>query len=306
MKKEKEIKNLSASIRARLTNKSGQARQPFAELLQYYAMERFLYRLGQSQYRDQLILKGALMFVVWRVSEGRATMDIDLLGRFDNKLTKIEGIIKDVCRAEVSPDGLFFDPDTVKVKKIKEGADYEGIRVKFTGFLERSRVPMQVDIGFGDAIYPKPQIIDYPVILDFPKPKLRGYPIETVVAEKFEAMVKLGALNSRMKDFYDVWLMTRQFNFEGESLVKAFEKTFARRKTALPEKPPFFVDEIYKERSDQQVLWRGFLNTIKMKHAPNVLNEVVKLIESFLEEPVGALFKKEAFRSQWKAPGPWQ
>ncbi len=305
MKKEKEIINLSASVRARLTNKSKETSRPFAEILQYYAMERFLYRLGETEYRDWFILKGALMFSVWRVNESRATIDIDLLGQFENRTGKVESIIKDICRTEVPDDGLLFDPDTVKARKIKEGAEYEGVRVKFTGFLERSRIWMQVDIGFGDSIYPRPKIIDYPVILDFPKPRLKGYPIETVVAEKFEAMVKLGVLNSRMKDFYDVWLMIRQFDFEGESLVKALEKTFTHRKTAFPDKPPFFVDTIYKTNSDQQELWRGFLNTLKAKHSPGTLSEVAKLIEAFLEKPIKALAQKKGFDGKWKAPGPW-
>lgn len=306
MKKEKEIKNLSASIKARLTNKAKETHRPFAEILQYYAMERFLYRLGQTEYKDWFILKGALMFAVWRIYESRTTMDIDLHGQFKNKVVEIETIIRDVCRAEVPIDGLLFDHRTVSVRKIKEGAEYEGIRVKFTGFLERSRIPMQVDIAFGDAIHPKPQIIDYPVILDFPKPKLKGYPAETVVAEKFEAMVKLGVLNSRMKDFYDVWLMTRQFDFEGESLMKALEKTFERRKTALPDKLPFFVDSIYKPSSDQQELWHGFLNTIQAEHAPRSLGEVAKLIEAFLEKPIKALTQQKTFSGKWKAPGSWR
>jgi hypothetical protein len=306
MKNENEIKNLSASIKARLTNKSKETSRPFSEILQYYAMERFLYRLGQTEYRDWFILKGALMFAVWRVSESRATMDIDLLGQFDNRIAKAESIMKEICRAQVAGDGLLFDPDTVKVRKIKEGAEYEGVRVKFTGFLERSRIWMQVDIGFGDTIYPKPQIIDYPVILDLPKPRIKGYPMETVVAEKFEAMVKLGVLNSRMKDFYDVWLMIRQFDFEGESLVKALDKTFTHRKTMLPDKPPFFVDSIYETNSDQQELWRGFLNILKAKHAPATLSEVAKLIEAFLEKPVKALAQKKGFDGKWKALGPWR
>ena len=126
----------------------------------------------------------------------------------------------------VTPDGLMFDPKTVKGQKIKEGAEYEGVRVKFRGFLERIRISMQIDVAFGDVIYPKPKIINYPVILDFPKPLLRGYPVESVVSEKFEAMVKLGLLNSRMKDFYDIWLMLRQFDFDGSKLTEALKRTF--------------------------------------------------------------------------------
>ncbi len=301
----KEIKNIEASVRAKLTNKAEETNRPFSEILQYYAMERFLYRLSQTEHIDKFILKGALMFTVWQVPLRRTTMDIDLLGRLENQISKIESIIKDVCRQKVAPDGFIFDVATIKCQKIKEGADYEGVRVKFMGFLERARVSMQIDVGFGDAIYPKPQVIDYPVILDFPKPHLKGYPIETVIAEKFEAMVKLGSANSRMKDFYDLWLLIRQFDFEGESLARAIEKTFTHRKTVMPGKPPLFAEEIYNEESNRQVLWSTFLTKNKIKNAPVTLSEVAKLIEAFLEKPIKALAQKRGFDGKWKAPGPW-
>ena len=302
----KEIKNIEASVRAKLTNKAEETHRPFSEILQYYAMERFLYRLSQTDHVDKFILKGALMFTVWQVPLRRTTMDIDLLGRLENQIPKIESIIKDACRQNVAADGLLFDVATVKCQKIKEGADYEGVRVKLMGFLEKARISMQIDVGFGDAIYPKPKMIDYPVILDFPKPHLKGYPIETVIAEKFEAMVKLGSANSRMKDFYDLWLLMRQFDFEGKSLAASIEKTFAHRKTAMPDKPPFFAEEIYNEKSNRQALWSTFLTKSKIKNAPVTLSEVAKLIEAFLEKPIQELAQKKSFDGKWKAPGPWR
>lgn len=302
----KEIKNIEASVRAKLTNKAEETHRPFAEVLQYYAMERFLYRLSQTEHVDKFILKGALMFTVWQAPLRRTTMDIDFLGRFENKIPKIETIIKDVCRQNVAPDGLLFDVSTVKCQKIKEGADYEGVRVKFMGFLERVRISMQIDVGFGDAIYPKPQLIDYPVILDFPKPHLKGYPIESVIAEKFEAMVKLGSANSRMKDFYDLWLLIRQFDFEGERLARAIEKTFTHRKTIMPAKPPLFAEEICDEKSNRQAFWNAFLTKSKIGNAPVTLSETARLIEAFLEKPVKALTQKKGFAGEWKAPGPWR
>jgi len=164
---------------------------------------------------------------------------------------------------------------------------------------------MQIDVAFGDVIYPKPNSIDYPVILDFPKPHLKGYPIETVIAEKFEAMVKLGSANSRMKDFYDLWLLIRQFDFEGESLARAIEKTFTHRKTIMPDKLPFFAEEIYNEESNRQALWSTFLTKSKIRNTPGTLSEVAKLIEAFLEKPIKALAQKKDFDGKWKAPGPW-
>ena len=170
----KEIKNIEASIKAQLKNKAKKVNRPFAEILQYYGMERFLYRLSQSKYADKFILKGALLFTVWDIPERRTTLDIDFLARFDNEVTAIETVIKDVCNVEVNPDGLKFDPKTVEGRIIKEDADYEGVRIKFIGFLDRAHIPMQIDFGFGDIVYPKTKIIDYPVILDLPRPQLKG------------------------------------------------------------------------------------------------------------------------------------
>lgn len=255
----KDIKNIEASIRARLQNKAKETNRPFSEVLQYYGMERFLYRASKSSYIDKFILKGALMFTVWHIPERRTTLDIDFLAKYDNKIAGIEKMVKAICNIKVIPDGLIFDSKTVRGQRIKEDADYEGVRVKFTGLLERSRIPMQIDIGFGDNIYPKPKTIEYPAIVDFPKPKLKGYPPESIISEKFEAMIKLGLLNSRMKDFYDIWLMMRQFDFEGVKLVEALKRTFKQRKTALPENKPLFDEEIYDEESDRQTLWKAFL-----------------------------------------------
>ena len=193
----------------------------------------------------------------------------------------------------------------MKGQRIKENADYEGIRVKFLGFLDRSRIHMQIDIGFGDTTYPKPKLIEYPVILDFSKPHLKGYPAESVVSEKFEAMIKLGLLNSRMKDFYDIWLMMHQFDFEGSKLTEALRRTFAYRKTEVPEGKKLFAKEIYDEKSDRQTLWKAFLNKGDIKHVPEKLSSVAKEIERFLYEPLNAINESEKFDARWKASGPW-
>ena len=270
----KDIKNLQASVKARLQNNAKETNRPFSEILQYYGMERFLYRFSCSKYADKFVLKGALMFTVWQVPERRTTLDIDFLANYD--------------------------------KRIKEEMEYEGVRVKFIGLLGRSRIPMQIDVGFGDAVYPAPKVIDYPVILDFPKPHLRGYPPESIVSEKFEAMVKLGLLNSRMKDFYDIWLMMHQFSFNGLNLVEALKKTFKRRKTALPKDKPFFVEEIYDEKSDRQTLWRAFLKKGDIKLAPERLSDTAREIENFLTEPVDAVNSNYEFHKVWDISGIWK
>lgn len=302
----KEITNIQASIRARLQNKAKETNRPFAEVLQYYGMERFLYRFGRSKYADKFILKGALLFTVWQIPERRTTLDIDFLARYDNQVASIEAVIRDVCDVSVEPDGLIFEAKTIQGRKIKEDADYEGVRVKFKGFLERAHIPMQIDVGFGDVVYPKTKVIDYPVILDFPRPQLKGYPAESVISEKFEAMIKLGLLNSRMKDFYDSWLMIRQFNFNGLDLAETLKRTFEHRKTDLPAGKPLFAEEIYDEKSDRQTLWKAFLRKGNIKHAPETLAITAKEIEDFLIEPLDAIHKGKEFVSEWKAPGPWK
>ena len=300
-----DVKNIEASVRARLQNKAKETNRPFAEVLQYYGMERFLYRFSRSKYAEKFILKGALMFTVWQVPERRTTMDIDFLAQYDNQVAKIEEVIKEICQTKVVPDGLTFDSMSVAGRKIKEDADYEGVRIRFRGFLERARIPMQIDVGFGDAIYPKPRAVDYPTILDFPKPLLKGYPAESVVSEKFEAMVKLGLLNSRMKDFYDLWLMTGRFDFDGAKLAEALKRTFAHRKTELPAKPPLFAEEIYDETSDRQTLWKAFLQKTQIRHVPQELKEIARTIEGFLSEPIKSIYGHLEFNAQWKASSAW-
>ena len=288
----KNIKNIEASVRGRLQNAAQDTKRQFTEMLQYYGMKRFLYRLSKSEHAKQFILKGALMFNVWNVPARRTTVDIDFLAYADNAIPKMEKIIREVCETEVVPDGVVFDSKSVKGEKIKEDADYEGVRVKFRGNLGTARIPMQIDIGFGDAVVPKPKVIDYPVILDFPKPHLVGYTFETVIAEKFEAMIKLGALNSRMKDFYDVWLLIRQFTFNGTSLADAIERTFKNRRTELPKAIPFFASEIYNEQSDRNRIWKAFLEKNGIR-APEKLKDAAEAIENFLQPVVESIIAGE-------------
>ena len=223
-------KNVAASVRARLANQARHSGRPFQEVLQYYGLERFLYRLSKTKHRARFVLKGALMLRVWDTPASRPTRDIDLLGYLDSEIATLEAVARDVCDIEVEDDGLRFNADTINGERIKEDADYKGVRIKLTGYLERSKIPIQLDIAFGDVMHPGDDERDYPTILEFPPPNLRTYPRETVVAEKFHAMVFLGTVNSRMKDFYDIWLLARQFDFVGAELAAAIDKTFRNRK----------------------------------------------------------------------------
>jgi hypothetical protein len=208
--------DLGASVRQQsLLNRSRAEGRPFQELLQYFAMERFLYRLAKSPFADRFVLKGALLLTAWRAPLSRPTMDIDLAGRSSHELEHIRALTGKVCEFKTEPDGIEFNPASIEVSRIKEDADYEGVRVRFRATLARARIPMQIDIGFGDVIVPQPIIVEYPALLEFPPPVLRAYPKETVVAEKLEALTMLGLLNSRLEDYYDLALLARLYPFDG-------------------------------------------------------------------------------------------
>ena len=298
------VKNLAASVHARLQNLARATKRPFQELLQYYAMERFLHRLSKTPYRTRFVLKGALMLHVWKAPLARATKELDFLGHLDNSLENLEGVIRQVCAADVEPDGMVFDAATVKTERIKEDADYEGVRVRFVGLLGRARVAMQIDVGFGDVVTPAAETITYPALLEFPAPELSGYPRETVVAEKFQAMVYLRTLNSRMKDFYDVWLLASQYAFDGALLAKAIAATFANRATAIDMAPIAFTPD-FTEQGSTLAQWTAFRNKLPNTECPTKLSNVVTILAGFLLPIARALASGESFDRHWSPGGPW-
>lgn len=295
-------KNIAASVRQKLLNLARNDKRPFNEILQYYAMERFLYRLSQSVYADRFILKGALMLRVWRSPEFRPTMDIDMLGRTSNEEASLVAQIRDVMAVDVVPDGLTFDPESIKSERITEDADYEGIRIRFRGLLDSAKINMQVDIGFGDIVYPGPEKSYLPVILEVPAPQLLCYSRESAIAEKFEAMVKLGSLNSRMKDFYDIWLLARQFQFDGEKLAEAIRLTFEKRGTSIPQGVAAFEQSFIDAK---QVQWEAFHKRLQQEHAPKAFRDVVAVVEEFLAPIAALLSQGNPQFSRWPASGPW-
>ncbi len=297
-------KDVAASVRQRLLNNAKATNRPFQEVLQYFAMERFLYRLSKSPHADRFVLKGALMFTLWGAPATRPTKDIDFLARMENSVDAVVPIIRAVCAEEVEPDGLVFDESTVEGKLIKEDADYEGVRVTFRATLQNARVSMQLDLGFGDVVFPGPEVAEYPVILELPAPQLRAYSRETVVAEKFEAMVKLGQLNSRMKDFFDVWLLSRRFDFDGARLAIAIERTFRNRKTSIPAEA-LALTRAFADDPTKQAQWAAFLRRSRLDWAPSDLHLVVEAIRGFLQPVVAALGEGRAFELGWRAPGLW-
>jgi len=298
-------RNIAASVRQKLKNQAIQGKRPFAELLQYYAMERFLYRLTQSEHAGQFILKGALMLRVWQSpqfsTQFRPTMDIDMLGITSNEIDDICAQVTDIISVEAD-DGLIFDSATIRGERIKEDADYEGVRVRFTGTLDNARVNMQIDVGFGDIIHPEPIEAELPTILDSPAPRLLCYSRESAIAEKFEAMIKLGMLNSRMKDFYDIWFLCRQFKFDGSELAVAIRLTLGNRGTEIPELITAFTDEFVKTKDKQ---WAAFHKRLGHDHVPVDFAEVVTDVKVFLQPIASALFVGKPFSQKWSISDSW-
>ena len=303
--KKRQVKDMATSVHQRLLNKSRQTGRPFNELLQYYAMERFLYRLSRSAFSDRFILKGALMLIAWKAPVSRPTRDMDFLGRIDNDLGAIAGAVRDVCSTDVEPDGLEFNPEAIEAERIAEDADYEGVRVRFQGNLGSVRITMQLDIGFGDKVIPRARRIKYPTIIEMPEPVLTGYSMESTIAEKFEAMVKLGPLNSRMKDFFDIWLLSRLYQFAGETLVSAISSTIKTRSADISQYSSVFSAEFMADEFKAKQ-WDAFLRRTAIESAPSEFSAVVGQISIFLGPPAKAVADGTAFRKSWKPGGPWQ
>jgi len=260
--------NFAASVRQRLLNLRDKTGEDFNALPTQFAIERFLYRLSQSPLADRFVLKGAMLFRVWSGSLHRPTKDVDFLGSGEATTTAVAAMIRQIITTVVEDDGILFDADSVQVEEIRENQEYGGIRVTFTATLEKAVIPLQADIGFGDAITPAAEDRVYPVLMDMAAPRLLMYPVETVIAEKLEAVVKLGMINSRMKDFYDLLVIFRQYPYDDRLLIRAVAKTFARRGTPLPrEIPPGLSDEFGSDPTANR-LWREFLTRMKLENQP--------------------------------------
>jgi hypothetical protein len=273
-------RNLAASIRDRLLNKARAEKLDYNLLLTRYALERMIYRLSISAERDRFLLKGALLFDLWFDVPHRPTHDADFLGFGSAEIPQVEAVFRDICRIEVD-DGIVFDPDSVKAAEIRKEANYAGVRVTLMGMLDKARCPVQADIGFGDAVVPGPDEVDYPVLLaEMPAPHLRVYPRYTVVAEKLEALTSLGMLNSRMKDYFDLWVLMRYSEFDMQILIRAVAATFDRRQTRVPNGVPVGLSEEFANDPLKKKQWNAFLR--KNSIAPKPLSEVVTDLRDFL------------------------
>lgn len=295
----REVRNVGASVRARLLARARAEKADYQILLTRYALERLLYRLSVSTHRDRFILKGALLFVTWLHDPFRPTRDLDLLGYGVNDAETMADTFKAICSTQVADDGVNFDVEGLTAEPIREDMEYGGVRVQTYAVIDGARIPIQVDIGFGDIITPGPVEIAYPVLLDSPAPHIRAYPVVTVVAEKFNAIVVLGIANSRLKDFYDLWLISSTFELDGAELSAAVQRTFERRETPMPADVPIGLTRFYAEEWD--VRWKAFLKREHMNAAPGDLNQVLEDLRRFLVPLKTPL----STNSYWPVGLPW-
>jgi len=299
-------KNRVASILARLRNQATEEGVSFNQVLQFYAIERFLWRLSQSSHAESVVLKGALLLKTIGIPRARPTMDIDFLRKGRSDSASLIALVRDCANIENGEDGISFDSKTISAQAITKDAEYQGTRVRVAARLGTVRLSVQIDFGVGDAVVPRPKLIEYPVLLNQAGLTILAYPIEAVVAEKFQAMIELEAANSRMKDFYDVYTCSRHCDFEGGTLVRSLTATFKRRSTELPIELPvaftsaFFDDEAHLKQ------WRAFAQRIGEPELSDRFGPIVGDVASFLMPVAIAASREKPFAQRWEAGGPWQ
>jgi predicted nucleotidyltransferase component of viral defense system len=296
-----EPRDLAASVRQRLLNYARAEGVEFNYVLRRFANERFLYRLSRSAWQEQLVLKGANVFLVWSRHGFRQSRDVDLLGR-GLPVEDVERCIHEVLATDVEADGITFLPGTIRLEEIREETAYGGTRITFEATLAGALIPVQIDMAFGDPVVPAPTLEPFPTLLtDSPAPTVLTYPRETVVAEKYEAIVRLGEVNTRLKDFFDLWILQDQFEFTGR-LAVAISKTFSSRGTDIPERAPFELPETWV-RGVGTDRWRAFIGRTGLEAPP--FPEVMELLTRFLTQPAAAARLGADFPARWHVQSGW-
>jgi uncharacterized protein YggL (DUF469 family) len=298
--------NLAASVRARLLSLSKSRGEDFTLTLVNYGIERFLYRLSRSVRRDQFVLKGAVLLALRAGAHYRPTRDLDLLGRGEASADAVAAAMRDILATVVDDDGLEFDASTIAVAGIREGDRYGGLRVTLLARLASARVPLQIDVGFGDVVTPTVDVVHVPSALaTVPAAHVLAYPTPTIVAEKVQAMVDIGLVNSRMKDFFDVAVAANRLTFDGPTLTAALVATFSRRQTAIPEGvPPALADTFAQDRRTQ-ANWTSFVTRSGLEN-PGTLAQALETIRGFVLAPLAAAHSGASFDKQWAPGGPWR
>lgn len=298
--------NVAASVRQRLLNRSRETGEVFDFLLQRYAAERFLYRLGESPYRERYVLKGAMLFPLWGGSLYRPTHDLDFTGYGSSEIGDVVEVFRQLCTLDVENDGVVFHADTLTADPIREDTEYHGLRLKFVATLDSARVSMQIDVGFGNAIKPGAERVDYPTLLEAPAPKICAYPPEAVVAEKLHAMVVLGERNSRFRDFYDLFILCSEFAFLGEPLSFAISATFERRQTEITSNIPSSLTARFYAEPSRAERWRAYAASRNLPGLPADFGRIGDRLVAFLLTPWQLLASRELFTAEWQPGGPWQ
>ena len=299
----KQSRNVPASVRARLHNLARDRHVEFQLLLSDFAIERLLYRLGASSHSDRFGVKGATLFKLWSDESHRATWDLDLFGRGAGAVSEVVTVVRDLCEIAVD-DGLTFDRDSVRGEEIRDPGESTGVRVRLQAQLANARIPLQVDVGFGDTIVPAPARVTFPTLLEHDPPRVLAYSRETVVAEKLEAMVSLGVTNSRMKDFYDVHRIALSAPFDGKRLARAIRATFDRRRTPLPESEPLALSPGFLAAPERQTQWRALLRRGRLA-APQDAGQLTEELRRFLLPVLAAIVRGDTYEARWRPGGPW-
>lgn len=298
---ERTAQNLPASIKQRLLNHARQNGLDFNALLIRFAMERFLFRLSVSPYKESFYLKGAMLFVLWENDAHRPTKDLDLLFLHQLDSDQLVQTFQAIAAVDVPDDGIQIATDTIHAVQIREENSYGGLRIQLTCALGEIQIPLQIDVGLGDSIYPATELTAFPVLLDFDTPQIRAYPAETVIAEKLQAIVELGLRNSRLKDYYDIYYLARRFTFNGAELREAMEQTFRSRKTAVPQACPTGLSDEFASDVRKQVQWKAFVRKNRLK-APEILDEIIVQIRTFV---IPILLDTPAVNQSWIVGKGW-
>ena len=300
------VTNHAASVYSRLKNIAHDRRLDFARLLTRYSIERFLYRLGESSYADHFVLKGGNLFIIWQNGDTpRTTMDADFLFFGNASEEHLKRIFADLAATDICPDdGMRYAPETINVAPIREETEYGGTRITLNAYLGTARIPMQFDLGIGDVITPGPEMSVFPVLLPLPAPRIKSYPAATSIAEKVDNMIIRELDNSRMKDFYDIWLLTTLFDFNLNELREAIHNTFSRRGTKLTETTPVALTNEFAGNKMKQVQWKAFLRKSGLSNAPQDLHAIIARLVAFL---LPALHTENLQTGNWnRHAGEWR
>ncbi len=302
--KQRGVVNIAASFRARLLNLARERKEDFQFVLSRWMIERFLFRLGVSPHKDSFVLKGAMLFAAWTGMVYRPTRDLDLLGYGSPEVDRLITAIREVCAID-SADGLLFEPSRIEGARIKEDAEYEGVRDRIPASLDGARQLLQIDVGFGDAVEPPPTELTFPVLLPADAPRIRAYPPESVVAEKLQAIVQLGIANSRMKDFYDIYTIAEHLSFDLPVLARSVRVTFERRRTPVPTDQPFALTPEFLEDANKRAQWQAFVKPTGMR-TDLTFSQVGERIREFLLPVLRAAALQSTAAGRWESGGPWR